>query len=103
MDKQSVVNSMLIIYTYPVISVTNPCQERCRVFLATPALYTICLIINTTESIMTEKKLPKVVSQEMLNLQGMELMVCVLDDGQRVIDAESLEVFFKNLGFSNDE
>ena len=52
---------------------------------------------------MTEKKLPKVVSQEMLNLQGMELMVCVLDDGQRVIDAESLEVFFKNLGFSNDE
>ena len=52
---------------------------------------------------MSDKQLPKVVKQEKLNLSGLELIVCHLDNGQRVIDADSLERFFEKLGFCDEE
>ena len=45
------------------------------------------------------KKLPVVIKEEKIILMNVELTVCHLDNGQRVIDANSLERFFEKLGF----
>ena len=44
------------------------------------------------------EKLLRAVSSATVRIMGMDLTVHVLEDGQRVIDAESVERFFEALG-----
>lgn len=44
---------------------------------------------------MTEK-LPEAISESVLNIGGCQLRVYVLDNGQRIINADDLENFFCN-------
>ena len=50
------------------------------------------------------KKYPKVVKEGTLEIDGYKLIVCVLDNGQRVISKESLDEFCKSFfGMPADE
>ena len=45
-----------------------------------------------------EEHLPRAIAENTLNIMGVDLKVCVLDNGQRVIEAESLKQFFEAMG-----
>ena len=42
----------------------------------------------------------KAIREDVLKVGGLELRVAILEDGQRVIETKSLELFFENLGDS---
>ncbi len=46
---------------------------------------------------MESEQLPKVIKEHKINLLGVDLIVCVLDNGHRVIDGVSIEKFFATL------
>lgn len=52
---------------------------------------------------MKENKLPTIAYKETINLMGHILEINVLDNGQRVFEKESLEKFFKAIGFMPDD
>jgi len=44
---------------------------------------------------MTDEKLPKAISESTLTVMGVELKVCVLDNGMRIITADSMVALFE--------
>lgn len=47
--------------------------------------------------------MPKVIHEGKIKLDGLEIRVCVLDNGQRIIPKEDMETALNLLGLSEDE
>ena len=47
-------------------------------------------------------RLPKVVKEGKIKVEGLEIRVCVLDDGQRIIPKEDFLKVLEFLGWSED-
>lgn len=49
-----------------------------------------------------EKRIPKVVSEGKIKVQGLEITVCVLDDGRRIIPEEDMQKALRFLGITEE-
>lgn len=49
------------------------------------------------------KRIPRVIKEGKMKIQGIEIKVCVLDDGRRIIPEEDFDKALNLLGLSKEE
>ena len=49
------------------------------------------------------ERIPRVIKEDKMNIQGMEIKVCILDDGRRIIPEEDFDKVLNLLGLSKEE
>lgn len=52
---------------------------------------------------MEQKSIPKVIHEGKIKLDGLEIKVCVLDNGQRIIPEDDFKKAISFLGISEEE